>query len=99
MFVALSKFVVVRGEHTAVKDAFMHRPHLVDDVPGFVRMEVMNPVDHPEEFWLVTYWQDQHSWQQWHKSHNYKASHKGIPKGLKLNPRETELRFFELFAT
>lgn len=95
---AMSKFVVSNGMESDVRDAFLKRPHLVDDAHGFMRMEVMNPVDKPEEFILVTYWADETSWKQWYKGHTYKAAHKGIPKGLKLMPKSTEISFYHLFS-
>ena len=94
-FVALSKFVIANDKTAEVKDAFRHRPHLVDDQPGFVRMEVFSPLDRPEEIWLVTYWTDAASFHLWHHSHLYHESHKGIPKGLKLVPGEQQIRHFE----
>jgi heme-degrading monooxygenase HmoA len=52
-------------------------------------------MDHPEEIWLITYWTDEASYKTWHRGHTYHASHQGIPKGLKLVPKSTEIRFFE----
>lgn len=95
VFVALSKFVVANGMTDKVKLAFQNRPHLVDDAEEFIRMEVLCPQDNVDEFWLVTYWQGEDSYKKWHKSHMYHESHAGIPKGLKLVPKETEIRFFE----
>jgi heme-degrading monooxygenase HmoA len=94
-FVSLSKFVVANDKMAEVKDAFRHRPHLVDEQPGFVQMEVFSPLDRPEEIWLVTYWTDAESFNLWHRSHLYQQSHKGIPEGLKLVPGETAIRHFE----
>jgi heme-degrading monooxygenase HmoA len=94
-FVALSRFVVANHLTPEVKRAFAARPHLVDEAPGFLRMEVLSPSERPEEIWLLTFWTDRQSFQDWHRSHMYHESHKGIPKGLKLVPSETELRFFE----
>jgi heme-degrading monooxygenase HmoA len=94
-FVALSKFVIANDKAAEVKEAFRQRPHLVDEQPGFVRMEVFSPLDRPEEIWLVTYWTDAESFRLWHHSHLYHQSHKGIPKGLKLVPGEQEIRCFE----
>jgi heme-degrading monooxygenase HmoA len=94
-FVSLSKFVVANDKIDEVKEAFRHRPHLVDGQPGFVRMEVFSPLDRPDEIWLVTYWTDAESFRLWHRSHLYQESHKGIPKDLKLVPGETEMRHFE----
>ena len=98
MFVALSRFTVRNGMAGQVREAFTARPHLVDAAQGFLGMQVMSPVENPAEFWLVTQWTDEHSYRTWHKSHSYHDSHRGIPKGLKLVPEETEIRFFDLFA-
>jgi heme oxygenase (mycobilin-producing) len=94
-FVSLSKFVVANDKMAEVKEAFRNRPHLVDEQPGFVQMEVFSPLDRPEEIWLVTYWTDAESFSLWHHSHLYQQSHKGIPKGLKLVAGETAIRHFE----
>ncbi|MEO6742695.1 MAG: antibiotic biosynthesis monooxygenase [Chthoniobacteraceae bacterium] len=94
-FVALSKFVIANDMVAEVKEAFRHRPHLVDDQPGFVRMEVLSPAERPNEIWLITYWTEAESFKAWHHSHLYHQSHKGIPKGLKLVPGEQEIRHFE----
>ena len=98
-FVALSSFVVANGMTDEVKAAFRARPHLVDDVAGFVRMEVLSPVERPEEIWLLTYWTDEASFQAWHHGHLYHESHAGIPKGLKLVRGETRLRHFNHVAS
>lgn len=94
-FVALSKFVIANGMTSEVKAAFRERPHLVDDAEGFLRMEVLSPIDRLEEIWLITYWRDAGCFERWHGSHMYHDSHKGIPKGLKLVRGETEQRRFE----
>jgi heme oxygenase (mycobilin-producing) len=95
MFVALSQFTVVNGMANEVKEAFRKRPHLVDAEPGFIRLDVITPVENPDEFWLLTYWTDEQSFRQWHRGHTYHSSHKGIPKGLKLDPKQTRLTYFE----
>jgi heme-degrading monooxygenase HmoA len=98
-FVALSRFVVANGMAAEVKAAFRNRPHLVDGVPGYVRMDVISPLELPEELWLITYWTDEASFHTWHHSHVYRDAHAGIPKGLKLVPSQTEIRKFEHVAS
>jgi heme-degrading monooxygenase HmoA len=71
----------------------------VDGVSGYVRMDVVSPLDVPEELWLITFWQDEASFHAWHHSHLYRGSHAGIPKGLKLVPTETQIRRFEYVAS
>ena len=78
-----------------VKAAFRERPGLVDNAAGFLRMDVISPLDRPKEFWLVTFWTDEESFRAWHKGHTYGDSHAGIPKGLKLVRGETIVKGFE----
>jgi heme-degrading monooxygenase HmoA len=94
-FTALSKFVIANDMREEVAEAFRNRPHLVDEAPGFLRMDVLSPVDNRQEIWLITYWTDEASFRRWHHSHKYHQSHKGIPKGLKLVPKSVEIRYFE----
>lgn len=94
MFVALSKFKVANGMDQAVRDAFLARPHYVDSAPGFVRMEVIQPVEVAQEFWLITYWTKEAAFQHWHRSEAHQQSHRFIPKGLKLEKGSTEVRYF-----
>lgn len=94
-FVALSRFTVVNGMTAQVKQAFADRPHLVDGASGFLRMEVLSPLDEPDAIWLLTWWRDEESFKSWHGSHLHQESHRGIPKGLKLDPKATEIRYFE----
>jgi heme oxygenase (mycobilin-producing) len=98
-FAALSKFAIANGMVAEVKAAFRNRPHLVDDAPGYRRMEVISPLDRPEEIWLLTFWADEASYRTWHHSHRYRESHRGIPKGLKLVPGETKISRFEHVAS
>lgn len=95
MYTALSRFIVSNNMSDDVRRAFRERPRLVEGAPGFVRLDVIVPVDNPDEFWLLTYWTDEESFRTWHRGHMYKESHAGIPKGLKLVRGATELRGFE----
>jgi heme-degrading monooxygenase HmoA len=95
MFVVLSHFIVANDLAEEVKQAFRNRAGLVDREPGFIRLEVISPLDDPHQIWLITYWKDEPSYQSWHHSHKYHDSHKGIPKGLKLVPGSPGVRFFE----
>lgn len=97
-FVALSRFTVANGEAMTrqVKEAF--RLGLVDAAEGFVRMDVLSPLDAPAEIWLITHWTDEASFEAWHRSHHYKEAHQGIPKGLKLVRGSFELRYFDVVS-
>lgn len=98
-YVSISRFRVRNGMENDVAEAFRGRPHLVDDAPGFVRMEVLSPAEDAAEFWLVTYWTDEASFRAWHHGHTFRESHAWIPKGLKLDAAATELRAFRYVAS
>ena len=95
MFVAMSRFRIANGMAAAVCEAFRNRPHLADDAPGFIRMDVMSGKACPEEIRLITYWTDEESYRAWHHSHLYHDSHAGIPKGLKLVPGSVSIELFD----
>ncbi len=101
MFVVISKFTVDdQNDMTgAVKKAFSERPHVVESTAGFVRLDVLSPIEHPNQIWLITYWADQASFQGWFRTHPYQAAHSHIPFGLKLIGAQTELLFFEHIAS
>lgn len=98
MFVALSRFTIANNMADEVRAAFRNRPHLVDGAPGFFSMEVMSPLGNPEEIRLLTRWNDEQSYRNWHRGHEYHESHKGIPKGLKLVPGSAAVQLFEVFS-
>ena len=98
-FVALSRFVIANDMREEVKEAFVNRPHLVENTPGFISMDVISPQENPDEIWLITYWTDEASYRTWHRGHVYHSSHKGIPKGLKLVPKSASVSFFEYVSS
>ena len=95
MFIAMSQFQVANNMIGEIKLAFKNRAGLVDQAEGFQRMDVLSPLEQPDEIWLMTYWSDEASYRAWHHSHHYKEAHQGIPKGLKLKPGKTKLLFLE----
>lgn len=93
MFVALSSFEVQNNMEADVKLAFRKRPAMVENHPGFIRLDVLSPIENPAQIWLLTYWQDEPAFKCWHKNH-LKDAHKGIPSGLKLVPHSFKLQYF-----
>jgi heme-degrading monooxygenase HmoA len=98
-YVAISRFRVRNGMASDVAEAFRSRPHLVESAEGFIRLDVLSPAEDDSEFWLLTYWKDEESFRSWHRSHLYRDSHEGIPKGLKLDASATEVRAFRYIAS
>ncbi len=98
MVTILSRFVVANGMEGDVREAFVNRPHMVENAPGFVRLEVLSPAEDPKEFWLLTYWESEQHFREWHKHHLH-DSHTMIPKGLRLDPRGTRVQVLNHVAS
>lgn len=95
MHVVISRFKVANGMAAEVKRAFVARPRLVEQAPGFLGLDVVSPLDDPDEILLITRWRARASFDAWHESVAYRASHAGIPEGLQLVPGATEIRHYE----
>ena len=96
MVLIISTFKVANGMDAAVRQAFLDRPGLVDDAPGFLGMEVLTDHQDASIFHLVTRWTDEASFQTWHTGPLHKLAHRGIPKGLKLDASHTAIRKFDV---
>jgi heme oxygenase (mycobilin-producing) len=95
MVVVISKFAVLKGEGEAVAKAYMERPRLVDQYKGFLGLEVLRPQDKPNEFWLITRWEDESSFKTWFESHKFKESHCKVPDGISVDPSSIQISTFE----
>ena len=96
MFIVISHFKVEPGWRESVAQAFLNRPHLVEKAPGFIRMEVLQQQDDLDQFWLYTTWKDSNSFDSWRKNHPFKDFHVGMPKGLKIVGKFTDIKRFNL---
>ncbi|TXK47557.1 antibiotic biosynthesis monooxygenase [Pontibacter qinzhouensis] len=98
MYISISSFEIANDMAFEVKEAYRNRPHLVDNAPGFVKLQVLSPHENPNEIWLMTFWTDEESFQVWYKSHMFHDVHNSIPEGLKLVPGSVKIRGFEHVA-
>lgn len=94
MIAIISKFEIKNGMEEQVKEAFRNRPGLVEQAKGFVKLDVLSPIHNPSEIHLITYWESEEDFNNWHR-HHLKESHINIPKGLKLVPKSRELIKYE----
>lgn len=98
MITVLSRFTVINGMEAEVREAFINRPHMVENAPGFLRLEVLSPSEQPAEFWLLTYWESEQDFREWHRNHRHE-SHQYMPKGLRLDARGTHVQVLNHIAS
>ncbi len=95
MILALSRFKVANGMQDSVARAFVNRPRFVEKSEGFLGMDVFTDSKETSVFYVSTRWTCESAFRQWHTSEAHRASHGGIPKGLKLDPAFTQLVIME----
>ena len=91
MVIVISRFRVANGMEAAVERAFRERPRAVEQIPGFLWLEVCVDAADPTLFHLVTRWTDLEAFECWHGSPAHRESHDLIPDGLKLDATWTRL--------
>jgi diguanylate cyclase (GGDEF)-like protein len=87
----ISRFRVRNGLEEEVRKAFLNRPRLVENAPGFCGLDVLTDAADPAVFLLVTRWTDEASFRVWHRSEAHHQSHGLIPQGVKLDASFTSL--------
>ena len=95
MVTVISRFRVRNGLEEEVRRAFVNRPRLVERSEGFLGLEVFTDSRDASIFFLATRWTTESAFRQWHASDAHHASHRGIPKGLKLDAALTQVVVME----
>lgn len=91
MVLVMSKFRVANDKSEEVRKAFLNRPRLVEDAPGFLDFEVLTDNEDPSCFYLLTRWINLSAYRVWHSGEAHRQSHQGMPPGLKLDPSFTKV--------
>jgi len=93
VFVITNRIPVAKGMEAEFEDRFRNRAHLIDTFPGFIRNEVLRPIQRrlnhktgeieetaEQGFYLVrTCWEDEKSFWDWTKSDAFRAAHSNRP--------------------
>jgi heme-degrading monooxygenase HmoA len=93
VFVVTNRIPVAAGYEADFENRFRHRAHLVDQSPGFIKNQVLRPVqrrfNHQTRQWeqslehgyylVQTYWESEQSFWDWTKSDSFRAAHSNRP--------------------
>ena len=81
MFVVTNRVPVEADWREKFEERFRQRAGQVDKQPGFLRMEIMRPVDDNTPYLVMTVWQDEQSFHDWVDSDDFKQAHQNpLPK-------------------
>ena len=93
MFVITNRIPVSEGHESDFEDRFRNRAHLIDRSPGFIRNQVLRPVQRrlnhktgefepttDQGYYLVqTYWETEQAFWDWTKSESFRIAHSNRP--------------------
>jgi heme-degrading monooxygenase HmoA len=93
VFVVTNRIPVARGQEEAFEDRFRNRAHLIDRAPGFIKNQVLRPVqrrfNHKTGAWdeiqepgyhlVQTTWETEQDFWNWTQSESFRAAHSNRP--------------------
>lgn len=95
MIVVMNRIPVGEGREQDFEKSFAHRDRAVNQMPGFIDMQVLRPTE-GRTYVVVTRWQTQEAFQNWIQSDAFVASHRQQAPGL-AESRPT-LEIYEVFS-
>ncbi len=78
MIVVANRIPVAKGFEKAFEERFKSRARKVDSMPGFIRNEVLRPVE-SGYYVVLTYWENKDCFITWTESKEFKEAHKSKP--------------------
>ncbi|MFI5399009.1 MAG: antibiotic biosynthesis monooxygenase family protein [Candidatus Binatia bacterium] len=93
MFVVTNRIPVATGHESDFEDRFRKRAHLIDRSPGFIKNQILRPVqrrfNHQTGQWeetaergyylVQTYWESEQAFWDWTKSESFRSAHSNRP--------------------
>src|ERR1043165_9033448 len=79
MIVVSNRLQVAKGREKEFEERFQGRARLVENMPGFVRLEILRPIK-GDYYIVLTHWRDEASFQAWTESAEFKEAHRNRPR-------------------
>jgi len=93
VFAVTNRIPVAEGHEAAFEDRFRNRAHLIDQSPGFIKNQVLRPVqrrfNHKTGAWedtteqgyylVQTYWESEQAFWDWTRSESFRIAHSNRP--------------------
>ena len=88
MIVVANRMPVAKGHEAAFEDRFEGRARLVENHPGFVRLEILRPkaltiqggqMGGSDYYVVLTYWENEQAFVAWTESEDFHRAHANRP--------------------
>ena len=78
MIVVSNRIQVAKGQEKEFEARFEGRARLVENMAGFVRLEILRPIK-SDYYIVLTHWRDEVSFRAWTDSAEFKEAHRNRP--------------------
>jgi heme-degrading monooxygenase HmoA len=78
VIVVSNRIQVGKGHEAEFEKRFEGRARLVENMPGFVRLEILRPIK-GDYYIVLTHWKDEASFRAWTDSAEFKEAHSNRP--------------------
>ena len=78
MIAVSNRLQVAKGQEKEFEARFEGRARLVENMPGFVRLEILRPLK-SDYYIVLTHWKDEASFHAWTESPEFKEAHRNRP--------------------
>jgi len=78
MIVVSNRLQVAKGREKDFEERFEGRARLVENMPGFIRLEILRPIK-SDYYTVLTHWEDEASFRAWTESSEFKEAHRNRP--------------------
>lgn len=96
MIIVMNRIPVAEGREQDFEETFMTRDRAVDQMPGFIDMQVLRPAE-GRTYVVLTRWQSRDAFQRWTESEAFTSAHRKQNPGL-AEARPT-LEIYEVFTS
>jgi heme-degrading monooxygenase HmoA len=98
MYVVTNRIPIANDFTEAFEKRFRNRAGKIDKQPGFVRMDVMRPLDESGVYLVMTVWESEHAFKNWVISEDFEQAHQN-PMPKEAYSGETRMERHEIAIT
>lgn len=81
---------MAEGQEDRFEERFRNSAEKIDDREGFLRLEILRPVD-AERYIILTYWESKKDFEDWTSSQEFKDAHSDLPMDMFEGKNEIEI--------
>jgi heme-degrading monooxygenase HmoA len=92
MITVMNRISVSPEYAETLEERFRNRVGLIDQMPGFLRNQVLRPLREGDPYIILTQWESREHFEAWTQSEAFKQAHaRGMPEGATTTKNHVEV--------